>query len=86
MLSIAGALLGGWILGLFGFKGVVIAGMAQVFGVALNTTGYYFLFGALGGLRSVGHSIGLEANRINLNNNKKSTLDLGEIFKTNKQK
>lgn len=53
MLAIAGSLLGGWILSLFGFKGVVIAGMAQVFGVALNSTGYYFLFGALGAMRSI---------------------------------
>lgn len=53
MFGIIGGLLGGWILGLFGFKAVVIAGMAQVFGVTLTNLGYYFLFGAVGALKSV---------------------------------
>jgi len=53
MFSIAFSLLGGWILSLFGFQGVVIAGMAQLFGVALNTLGYYFLFGGLGAIKSL---------------------------------
>lgn len=48
MFSIAGALLVGWIMGLFGFKGVVIAGMAQLFGVTLTSLGYYFLFALFG--------------------------------------
>lgn len=51
MLAIAWSLLGGWVLSLFGFQGVVIAGMLQVFGVTINALGYYFLFGMFGALR-----------------------------------
>jgi hypothetical protein len=53
MFTIAISLLIGWILSLFGFKAVVILGMAQVFGVTITSTGYYFLFGLWGALRSV---------------------------------
>ena len=53
MVSIIGALFGGWILSLFGFKGVVVAGMAQLFGITINTLGYYFMFAMLGALKSV---------------------------------
>jgi membrane protein implicated in regulation of membrane protease activity len=53
MLAIAWALLGGWILSWFGFKAVVIAGMAQVFGLTINTLGYYFLFAMFGVARKL---------------------------------
>lgn len=43
-----GGLLLGWIMGLFGFKGVVIAGMAQLFGVTITSLGYYFIFAMIG--------------------------------------
>jgi len=48
MAFMTAGLLSGWIMGLFGFKGVVIAGMAQLFGITLNTLGYYFLFAMIG--------------------------------------
>lgn len=53
MFGIIGGLFGGWVLGLFGFKGVVIAGMAQLFGITINTLGYYFMFASMGALKSV---------------------------------
>ena len=53
MLAIALSLLGGWILSWFGFKAVVITGMAQVFGVSITSVGYYFLFGMMGFLRQL---------------------------------
>jgi hypothetical protein len=53
MLLILASMLGGWILSLFGFKAVVITGMAQVFGVSLTSTGYYFLFALKGMLCQV---------------------------------
>ena len=53
MFGIIGGLLGGWILALFGFESVVIAGMAQLFGVTINATGYYFLFALMGAIKSV---------------------------------
>lgn len=52
MAFMTASLLGGWIMGLFGFKGVVIAGMAQLFGITLNTLGYYFLFAMIGLINS----------------------------------
>jgi hypothetical protein len=58
MLTIVGSLLAGWILKLFGFNAVVTAGMAQVFGVTINTLGYYFLFGMIGALKSIGMAFG----------------------------
>ena len=64
MLSIVGSLLGGWILSLFGFKGLVVAGMSQLFGVTIGSAGYYTMFGLLGMARSVGYSVngGLKMN------------------------
>lgn len=53
MLGILGGLFTGWFLGLFGFKSVVIAGMAQLFGITINALGYYSLFAMLGALRSL---------------------------------
>lgn len=47
-MGIISGLLVGWILGLFGFKGVAIAGMAQLFGIKLTVLGYYFMFAILG--------------------------------------
>lgn len=62
MFTIIGALLGGWILQLFGFDAVVQTGMLELFGKTISTTGYYFLFGAMGALKGVvsmlGRSIG----------------------------
>lgn len=43
-----GGLFIGWVMGLFGFKGVVIAGMAQLFGVTITSLGYYFIFAMIG--------------------------------------
>ena len=53
MFGIISGLLSGWILGLFGFQGVVIAGMAQVFGVTINALGYYFMFAMFGVVKSI---------------------------------
>lgn len=48
MLFMAGGLLSGWIMSLFGFKAVVIAGMAQLFGASITSLGYYFIFAMIG--------------------------------------
>lgn len=53
MVAIGISLLWGWILGLFGFKAVIITGMAQVFGVSIDVLGYYFLFAILGLVRVI---------------------------------
>lgn len=53
MLFIAFSLLSGWILSWFGFQAVVVAGMAQVFGVTITTLGYYFLFAMFGASKQV---------------------------------
>lgn len=53
MFGIIGGLLGGWILALFNFDAVVIEGMMQLFGLAIDKTGYYFLFAIMGALKSV---------------------------------
>ena len=65
MLPIALSLFTGWFLGLFGFKGVVIAGMAQIFGISINVLGYYFLFAIIGVLNWI---------MLNLKMNKKINL------------
>lgn len=78
MLAIAWSLLGGWILSLFGFKGVVIAGMAQVFGVTLNTLGYYFLFGMFGALRRVATLVGAVGKKRETNTTMNPFADLGK--------
>lgn len=67
MFHIAGSLLGALILSWFGFDNVVDTGMHEVFGKNISTTGYYFLFGLLGALRSVGYAF----NSTKLNFNKK---------------
>lgn len=48
MLFMAMSLLGGWIMSLFGFKAVVVTGMAQLFGVSITSLGYYFIFAMIG--------------------------------------
>lgn len=53
MLSIIFSLLGGWILGLFGFDSLLIAGMAELFGVTMTGAGYYTIFGLVGMARSI---------------------------------
>ncbi|UGO48000.1 hypothetical protein PQE72_gp186 [Bacillus phage vB_BanS_Skywalker] len=53
MFSIIGALLGGFILQLFGFDNVVQTGMLEVFGKTISDTSYYFLFGMMGASKSV---------------------------------
>jgi hypothetical protein len=77
MLNIAFSLLGGLILSWFGFDAVVQTGMKEVFDVTVSTTGYYFLFGALGAMKSVARLTGLgygkqatEDLRIKLNKKK----------------
>lgn len=55
---IVGALLSGWILQLFGFDHVVQTGMLEVFGKTISHTGYYFLFGTMGALRSIFGMVG----------------------------
>lgn len=78
MLSIAWSLLGGWVLGLFGFKAVVTAGMLQIFGVTINTLGYYFLFGTFGALRRL---FGLTRPNVLTNNStNKATEDLSSAL------
>lgn len=51
-MGIIGGLLLGWILGLFGFKGVMVAGFAM-FGVKLTVLGYYFVFAILGFINGI---------------------------------
>ena len=53
MFGIIGGLLGAWILALFNFDAVVIEGMMQLFGLAINKTGYYFMFALMGALKSI---------------------------------
>lgn len=53
MLYVAGALLAGWILNLFGFDGLVIGGMLELFNQEITKTGYYFIFGIIGMLKFV---------------------------------
>ena len=67
MLSIIGGLFGGWVLGLFGFKGVVIAGMAQLFGITINTLGYYFMFAMMGAIKSIIMTAKSKPSEFNLN-------------------
>lgn len=52
MAGMALGLLSGWIMGLFGFKSVVIAGMLQLFGATITSLGYYFIFAMLGLINS----------------------------------
>uniref|UniRef100_A0AB39C7A0 Holin n=1 Tax=Bacillus phage KoopaTroopa TaxID=3234046 RepID=A0AB39C7A0_9CAUD len=67
MFSIIGALLGGWILQLFGFDAVVQTGMLELFGKTISTTGYYFMFGGMGALKSITKKFGVGlANTKNL--------------------
>ncbi|UUV47002.1 hypothetical protein [Bacillus phage vB_BanS-Thrax5] len=58
MFAIIGALLGGWILQLFGFDAVVQTGMLELFGKTISHTGYYFMFGAMGAMKSVAQMFG----------------------------
>ncbi len=83
MFGIIGGLLGGWILGLFGFKAVVIEGMSQVFGVTLNVLGYYFLFGLMGATKSVVSYFSFRKKSENSNGTK---FDLNELLKNKKNK
>lgn len=53
MLYVAGALLAGWILNLFGFDGLVISGMLELFNLEITKTSYYFIFGIIGMLKFV---------------------------------
>ena len=41
---ILGALLVAWFLGLFGFDGLMIEGLQQLFGISIGLSGYYMLF------------------------------------------
>jgi hypothetical protein len=81
MLAIAWALLGGWILSLFGFKAVVVAGMAQVFGITINTLSYYFLFAMYGVARQLAVSF-----RNGTQQQVKSGNDLGKALANNIKK
>ncbi|MFS0905838.1 hypothetical protein AB3N02_22705 [Priestia aryabhattai] len=54
MFRIAWSLLAGLILSWFGFDHVVIQGMLEVFNQTITSTGYYFLFGLMGALQSIG--------------------------------
>lgn len=47
----------GWLLGLFGFKGTLITGMNELFGLSLTGSGYYTLFAFVGAIKSVVWSI-----------------------------
>ena len=67
MLSIIGGLFGGWVLALFGFESVVIAGMAQLFGITINATGYYFMFALMGAIKSVIMTAKSKPSEFNLN-------------------
>lgn len=62
MFFITASLLGGWILSLFGFDGAVEVGMKEVFNVEISQTGYYFLFGLIGALRSISANFGSSLN------------------------
>lgn len=79
MLNIAFALLGGLILSWFGFDHTVQTGMKEVFDVTISTTGYFFLFGFLGALRSIGTSF---RNPIKLEQkNKAQDINISKKFK-----
>lgn len=67
MFGIIGGLLGGWILALFGFESVVIAGMAQLFGITINATGYYFMFALMGAIKSIIALVKREPSELNFN-------------------
>jgi hypothetical protein len=54
MFRIAFSLLAGLILSWFGFDHAVIQGMLEVFNQTITMTGYYFLFGMMGALQSIG--------------------------------
>lgn len=71
MFGIIGGLLGGWILALFNFDAVVIEGMLQLFGLAINKTGYYFLFAMMGALKSVALVFSRKPVSLDLNKEKK---------------
>lgn len=84
MFTIIGGLLGGWILGLFGFKAVVIAGMAQVFGVTINVLGYYFLFAMMGALKSVATFFNPSRHQIKDSNTEKLGKSWADLTKNKK--
>lgn len=65
MLWIAFSLLSGWILSLFGFKTLLIAGIAQIFSITIGSAGYYTIFALLGMAKSVAVTVG---NPINVKN------------------
>lgn len=64
---IVGSLLAGWILSWFGFDNVVQTGMKEVFDIAITQTGYYFVFGLLGAIKSIFFT--LKPSRINIGKN-----------------
>lgn len=57
-------LLVAWILSLFGFDGVVIKGMKEVFNIEITETGYYFLFAMLGALKGIFYQINKDSAMI----------------------
>lgn len=70
MLIIALGLLAGWILSWFGFDHTVIQGMKEVFDVNITLTGYYFLFGFWGAIKSVANFLNPNRSTIKFNNDK----------------
>lgn len=55
LVNVAVFLLAGLFLSLFGFDDLIINGMHEIFGVTITSTGYYFIFGIVGVLRSFVH-------------------------------
>lgn len=70
MFGIIGGLLGAWILALFNFDAVVIEGMMQLFGLAINKTGYYFMFALLGALKGALAVLNRSKFELDFNKNK----------------
>ena len=70
MLGIITGLFTGWVLGLFGFQGVVIAGMSQLFGITINALGYYFMFAMMGVIKSIIMTVKSKPLKLDLDPNK----------------
>jgi choline-glycine betaine transporter len=71
MLWIAGSLLTGWILNLFGFDNLVQTGMKEIFDVTITKSGYYFIFGLIGMLKFIAHTPKGKISEIKFGNKEK---------------
>ncbi|MBS4534061.1 hypothetical protein GOQ29_00340 [Clostridium sp. D2Q-14] len=53
MFGILGGLLFAWLLSIIGFKGIIINGINELFGLSISMAGYYVLFGIIGFITSI---------------------------------